>query len=92
MLESKVEKDSCKYARSKGFLTYKFKSPANNGVPDRIFMRKGVVFFIEFKKKDKELRLLQEKVCEKIIKEGGIACYVIDSYEKAVHIINSYDK
>ena len=49
VLESRIEKIVTAYARSKHWLAYKFSSPSNRGVPDHIYLRDGVVFFIEFK-------------------------------------------
>lgn len=49
MLERDIEKAVCAYAKEKGFLHYKFSSPAHIGVPDRIFVGDNTVFFIEFK-------------------------------------------
>ena len=49
-LEKDIEAKVCLYARDKGMLTYKFTSPARAAVPDRMFIYKGRVFFIEFKR------------------------------------------
>lgn len=64
MLEREIEKNVKEYAESKGFLAWKFTSPSNRGVPDRIFISPtGFVSFIEFKRKDRELTKLQYKTC-----------------------------
>lgn len=61
MLEKHLEKKIVNKAKQLGFLTHKFKSPSNRGVPDRIFISKtGKVFFIEFKSENGKLRKLQE--------------------------------
>lgn len=49
MTEAKIEATACAAARQKGWLTYKFTSPARRSVPDRLFVREGRVVFIEFK-------------------------------------------
>jgi len=50
MRESSIEQSVCRYAKQRGFLVYKFTSPAQRGVPDRLFVNKnGVTGFIEFK-------------------------------------------
>ena len=49
MLEKDIERKVCEYARSKGCLAYKFTSPNRAAVPDRLFIYKGRVWFIEFK-------------------------------------------
>lgn len=63
MLERDIENAVVKYAKSKGFLAYKFTSPNNRSVPDRMFISPtGMVGFIEFKQKGKKLTRLQYNV------------------------------
>ena len=85
--ETKIENEVCKYAELHGWLQYKFSSPGNSGVPDRIFMRKGEVFFIEFKATDKEPRKLQHKIMDDIRGEW-LKCYVVDDIEYGKQIID----
>ena len=75
MRESKIEKAVCDYAKVEGWLTYKFTSPGQKGVPDRIFMRGGEMFFIEFKATGKSLRKLQDHMAIRIEKDGGFRVY-----------------
>lgn len=90
MRESKIEKKVCKYATDQGWLVYKFSSPGHRGVPDRIFMRNGVMFFIEFKALGKKPTKLQEAVAERIEKqEFGV--YVVDNIGFGSLIIDSYN-
>ena len=49
MKESDIEKKVSIYAKKLGFTTYKFTSPSSRGVPDRIYIKNGITFFIEFK-------------------------------------------
>ena len=61
MLEKEIEKKIVNYAKSKNFLAYKFTSPSNRSVPDRLFISPtGNIFFIEFKRKGKIPTKLQE--------------------------------
>lgn len=63
MLEKEIESAVVKYAKSKGFLAYKFTSPNNRSVPDRMFISPtGTIGFIEFKQKGKKLTKLQYNV------------------------------
>lgn len=80
MLESKIEKDVCNYAKAKGWLVYKFSSPAQRGVPDRILFKSGVIFFIEFKAPGKKPTKYQQKTIEKFRKQK-IDVFVIDNIE-----------
>lgn len=63
-------------AEQLGFLCYKFTSPGNNGVPDRILIGHGSTIFIETKAPGEKPRKLQEKVIERINNHGGIAMFV----------------
>ena len=63
-------------AEQLGFLCYKFTSPGNNGVPDRILIGHGSTFFVETKAPDEKPRKLQEKVIERINNHGGIAMII----------------
>jgi len=68
MLEKQIESKVVKKAKELGFLTYKFSSPSNRGVPDRIFISPhGEVFFIEFKSEKGKVTKLQEKTIKDII-------------------------
>lgn len=49
MTESDLEKWAAKYARGKGVLAYKFRSPNRRGVPDQMFLFNGQTLFVEFK-------------------------------------------
>ena len=50
MLESEIEKKLVREVRRRGGMAYKFVSPGNTGVPDRIVaMPGGVIIFVELK-------------------------------------------
>ena len=89
MRESKIEKEVCDYARKHHWLVYKFTSPGNRGVPDKIFIRNGAVFFIEFKAPNKTPSKLQKLIADRI-KGEGIAVYTVDSIEYGKDIIDTY--
>ena len=56
MRESKIEQRLRVKLQRLGCLVYKFVSPGNNGVPDRIVITPGgTVYFVELKKDDGEL-------------------------------------
>ena len=91
MLEKEVEKKVCDYAKSQGWLTYKFVSPSNRGVPDRIFMRQHKMLFIEFKANGKKPTGLQMSVALDIA-ETGFQVYVVDDVERGKGIIDAYTR
>lgn len=93
-LERDIEKRVCDYAKSLGMLCYKFTSPAQSHVPDRIFITpSGVVFMIEFKRKGKKPTPAQEIEIAKI-RATGVVVFVIDNVEdgKAAIIARSLAK
>ena len=49
MRESAIESALVRRAKELGIYTAKFTSPSRRGVPDRIFIRGGVVLFLELK-------------------------------------------
>ena len=81
MRETKVEQHLRKIAIQNDFLCYKFKSPGQNGVPDRLLIGRGMMFFVETKAPGEKLRKLQECVCNRIRKHGA-QVFVIDTIEK----------
>lgn len=87
MKESTIETKVCNYAKSKGWLVYKFVSPSNKGVPDRIFMKEGLVFFMEFKQEGKKLTKLQQKIANDIV-EQNIKVFVVDNVMSGIRIID----
>lgn len=69
-----------------GGKAFKFSSPGNNGVPDRIILLAGEVRFVELKKPGKHLRPIQayrKRQFEKL----GFQVLVIDSKEKVDEFI-----
>ena len=88
MRESVIEKKVGDYATSKGWLVYKFSSPNTRAVPDKIFMRDGVVFFIEFKAPNKLPTKLQY-ANHKRITAHGVSVFVIDNIEKGITLVDS---
>lgn len=87
MTEKQLEKAIREKATELGYLTYKFTSPSNRGVPDRIFINPlGYIFFIEFKSKDGKLTALQKKVHEDFGKRR-VSVYVIDDFIMGVRLL-----
>ena len=90
MRESKIENAVCKYAKDKGWLVYKFSSPGNNGVPDRIFIKNKILYFIEFKATSKKMRKLQARIAEKIKKEK-FHVFEVSTIERGIYIIDKFE-
>lgn len=86
--EAAIEKKVCAYARERGMMVYKFTSPARRSVPDRMFISKGTVFFIEFKSPGKKPTPLQEHEMG-IIRAHGAKVFVCSSVPVGKEIIDS---
>ena len=87
--EGKVESYLIELAKTMGFECYKFTSPGNRGVPDRILIGHGYTFFVETKAENEEPRLSQKIVINTIIERGGLV-YVVDSKEQVLKLITAF--
>jgi len=83
MLESEVEKKLCKKVKEELHgRAFKFVSPGQNGVPDRIVLvPMGRIYFVETKAPGKKLRKLQGWV-RGLLQELGFVVLRIDTVEK----------
>lgn len=90
MLEKHLEKKITDKAKKLGFLSYKFVSPNQKGVPDRIFISKtGKVFFIEFKSTKGKLSKLQvKKILELTANKADV--FVVNSEELGLEILTKF--
>lgn len=86
--EAKIEQTVVKYAKSKGVLCYKFTSPAHRAVPDRLFIYKGRVMFIEFKREKGKPTPLQEREM-RLLAEQGMVAVVVDHVTKGQYLIDT---
>jgi hypothetical protein len=87
-LEKVIEEKVCDYAKSQGWLVYKFTSPARHAVPDRLLLRNGRVIFIEFKRGGEKPSPPQERE-HKRLRDAGITVYVIDNVEDGKRMIDA---
>jgi hypothetical protein len=90
VLEKDLERKIVIKARKLGYLTYKFVSPSNRGVPDRIFISEnGKLFFVEFKSKKGKLSELQKlKISELRTRKQSV--FVVNNEELAMEILTEY--
>lgn len=86
MNESPIEKRLREEIEKLGGRAFKFTSPSNAGVPDRIVLLAGRVIFIELKKPGKDLRPLQ-KYRKRQFEKLGFEVLVIDTIEKVDEFI-----
>lgn len=85
--ERDIEKKVTDWAKKNSWLTYKFVSPSNRGVPDRVFIRAGIIIFIEFKAPGKTATPLQAQTIKKM-QAHGCEVYVCDNVESAIDALS----
>lgn len=72
MLEKEIERRMVQMVKKRGGLCYKFVSPNNPGVPDRIVITPdGRVIFVELKTEVGRLAKLQKRQIEEMRKRGA---------------------
>lgn len=81
MLEKELERKFVNILRKRGCIVYKFVSPGNAGVPDRLVVTPaGKVHFAELKQKGKLLRPLQVMQAKRLAK-NHVKVHLVDSME-----------
>jgi len=88
MRERDIEHYFIRRVREVGALQRKFVSPGRKGVPDRIVVYFGTVYFVELKAPGKVLRDDQAREHEKLF-AAGCNVFVIDTKEGVDHFIKS---
>lgn len=86
--EGIIEKYLVRQAKFHGFLCYKFISPSNSGVPDRILIGNGHTIFVETKSKTGKLSELQKEIIKEMKKQGATV-YVPYTKKQVDSIIQS---
>lgn len=90
MLERDIERIVNKHAVDQGFLSFKFTSPNNRGVPDRIFIApNGQVIFVEFKQKGMFLTKLQHFMFN-LFESRGCKIHVVNDVVDGIDLLNKY--
>lgn len=87
LLEKTIEAAVCRYAKSKGWKERKFVTPGHRSAPDRIFWRKGRVFWIEFKAKGKKPTPAQQREIAGM-QADGLTVYVCDDVVRGKEIVD----
>jgi len=87
--ESKLEKEVVKYATKMGVLSLKFTSPAQKGVPDRVFLHNGRALFLELKAPGKKPTVLQLRMIQKL-RDRGVPCWWADNLFNAKALIYTF--
>jgi len=89
--ETRIESRVCDYAKSNGWLVYKLPATYQKGLPDRIFLKNGYCFFIEFKAPGGSNSEIQKRV-HTLLSEQNFEVYVVDNVEEGKGIIDGITK
>lgn len=88
MLEKEIERRMCEMIKQRGGLTYKFTSPNNPGVPDRLVVTPdGVVWFVELKTEIGRLANIQ-KFQKSELEKRNANVKVIRGWDAAKDFVN----
>jgi len=87
MLESKVERDCCKWAKSQGIANKKVRHEV--GDPDRVFLYHGKVLFIEFKREGEDARAIQVYKHKELM-DHGFLVLVIDNIDVFKSVVRAW--
>ena len=87
MRESTIEMNCSKWAKDNGWLGFKFSSPQQRGIPDRLFIRNGSTVYVEFKAPGKHATKYQLHIIAKI-REHGATVHIIDNLEGFINVMS----
>lgn len=85
--EKQIEDLLVKQIRKHNGLCYKWTSPGNIGVPDRIVILDGRLVFVELKAPGKKPRTAQRVAARRIRKSGG-RVYCISTKEQVMQFVH----
>lgn len=89
MSEKEIENYLVRKIKNKKGIAYKFTSPGNSGVPDRLcLLPNGKIFFVELKSPGKKPRALQVNQIRKITNLGQ-RVYVVGSKEMVDRVLEN---
>ncbi len=89
--EKQIEKNVTEYAKAIGCLSYKFTSPAQRSVPDRLFIHHGGMLLVEFKSPGKTATKAQAHCHAKLL-EHGFKVFIVDDPMEGKRIIDNFVK
>jgi len=78
--EAYIERRVTELAKAKGWLSFKWVSPSQRGVPDRMYFKDGKLVLVEFKAPGKKPTPYQEAIHRRLL-AAGVTVHVIDSVE-----------
>lgn len=80
MREATIERAVTAHAKAHGWLSFKWVSPSQRGVPDRLFFKAGHLVMVEFKAPGKAPTEYQQVIHRRLL-GVGFKVHVIDNVE-----------
>ncbi len=80
-IESELEKKCSQYARERGWASVKLEKNWNKGVPDRLFVKNDKVFFVEFKKDDKQILTKEQIFWREFVKPIHFVIFNLEDFK-----------
>ncbi len=87
MRESTIETHCSKWAKDDGWLGFKFSSPQQRGVPDRLYIKDGATVYVEFKAPGKLPTKYQLHTIAKM-RAKGATVHVIDDLKDFINVMS----
>ena len=87
MRESTIEANCSKWAKGNGWLGFKFSSPQQRGVPDRLYIKDGSTVYVEFKAPGKLPTKYQLHTIAKMQAKGATV-HVIDDLKDFINVMS----
>jgi hypothetical protein len=84
--ESYIEKKVTEAAKESGWLSFKWVSPSQRGVPDRLYFKAGKLVIVEFKAPGKQPTPYQAAIHRRLL-GVGFKVHVIDSVAAGVKLL-----
>jgi hypothetical protein len=88
MRESAIEKVVTAHAKKLGWMSLKLSGAHDRGKPDRMYLRRGVTVFVEFKAPGKKPTALQMKWLHELRAEGFVTTWV-DNAQAGLEFFNA---
>lgn len=88
MLERDVENPVVRWAQAHGIIVLKLNLIGNTGWPDRVFLYKGMMVFIEFKRPGEKLRRNQPARVASL-RDAGFIVGVFDDSKAAIAFLEA---
>lgn len=87
MRESTIEINCSNWAKANGWLGFKFSSPQQRGVCDRLYIKNGLTVYVEFKTPGKHPTKYQLHIMNKMREQGAIV-HVIDNMADFINVMS----